>query len=90
MIRGARIVDPAGKFSGPGDIWIEDGHIRAVGENPDAGDAPVCDAAGLTAVPGLVDLHVHLRDPGFTEKEDVLSGCRAAAAGGVTAVACAR
>lgn len=88
LIRGARIVDPAGKFSGPGDIWIEDGRIRAVGENLPAKDAPVFDAAGLTAVPGFVDLHVHLRDPGFTEKEDILSGCRAAAAGGVTSLLC--
>jgi dihydroorotase len=69
-----------------GDLLVCDGKIEKAGGA--CGEVCVVDASGLVAAPGLVDLHVHLRDPGFTEKEDVLSGCRAAAAGGVTSLLC--
>lgn len=69
------------------DILIEDGILSKIG-SLDAQADQVIDLKGLTVFPGLVDMHVHLRDPGFTYKEDILSGCTAAAAGGVTAVAC--
>ncbi len=69
-----------------GDILIENGMIAALGGKISASGAMEIDGTGLTAAPGLVDMHVHLRDPGFTHKEDVWSGCRAAAAGGVTSV----
>ena len=72
-----------------GDIVMRDGVFAQVGGTAgcDAGDQ-VIDAAGLYAFPGLVDMHVHLRDPGQTHKEDILSGCAAAAAGGVTSLVC--
>lgn len=71
-----------------GDLLIAGGAIAQAGGTLDGADARVMEADGLVVSPGLVDLHVHLRDPGFTEKEDVLSGCRAAAAGGVTGLLC--
>ncbi len=82
MIRDVRILDPVNEVDRIGTLWIREGRIAEAFE-PD-GDTVVIDGAGLTAAPGLIDLHVHLRDPGQTEKEDILSGCRAAAAGGVT------
>ncbi len=86
LIRGARVIDPSSGFDAVADMYIENGVIAAVGENLSADGATVIEADGLVAAPGLVDLHVHLRDPGQTHKEDVYSGCRAAAAGGVTSV----
>ena len=88
LIRGARIVNPARHEDYIGNILIAGDRISAVSEHACDPDAEVIDAHGLTAVPGFVDLHVHLRDPGFTDKEDILSGCRAAAAGGVTSLLC--
>ena len=78
-------------FTGPGpefmgDILIKDGVVIAVDHSVEASDSEIIEAAGLVAAPGLIDLHVHLRDPGQTEKEDILSGTAAAAAGGVTTV----
>ncbi len=70
------------------DILIKDGRIAKRGENITSDTAEVIDCTGLVVMPGLCDMHVHLRDPGQTYKEDVLTGCAAAAAGGVTAVAC--
>jgi len=72
------------------DIFIQDGVIRAVGNDAriiKTADR-VIDCTGLTVIPGICDMHVHLRDPGQTHKEDIFSGCEAAAAGGVTAVVC--
>lgn len=87
LIRNAMVVSPADGLSGRYDLRIENGRIAAVGGELQAGNADrVMDAAGLTAVPGLVDMHVHLRDPGQTHKEDIFTGCRAAAAGGVTSL----
>ena len=89
MIQSVRILDPASGKDELGDILVEDGKIAALGclgpEAPGIDAQTVC-GRGLVAVPGLVDMHVHLRDPGFTYKEDVISGCRAAAAGGVTSL----
>lgn len=86
LIRGARVMDPSSGFDGTADVCIENGVIAAVGDNLTADGAAVIEAAGLVLAPGLVDLHVHLRDPGQTHKEDVFTGCKAAAAGGVTSV----
>jgi len=88
LICGARILDPSNGRDETGDILITDGMISAVGGKIRCEGAAVTDARGLIAAPGLVDMHVHLRDPGFTEKEDVFTGCRAAAAGGVTSLLC--
>ena len=84
VIKNATVISPADGLNGANDILIENGRIAAVGQNL-SGDREI-DAAGLYAVPGLVDMHVHLRDPGQTAKEDILTGCNAAAAGGVTSL----
>ena len=85
LIKNARVVSPADKMNKVADILVRDGKIAQVGENLSS-LGEVIDAAGLCAIPGLVDMHVHLRDPGQTHKEDILTGCRAAAAGGVTSL----
>ena len=89
LLKRARIIDPSQNMDGTGDILISDGKIREIGEDLFSRGAEaeeILDCDGLVAAPGLVDLHVHLRDPGQTQKEDVFSGCRAAAAGGVTSL----
>ena len=84
-LKNVRISDPSQKMDPAGDIRLEGGKIAAVGAGlPEAGQ--VIDCQGLAAAPGLVDMHVHLRDPGQTHKEDLFSACRAAAAGGVTSL----
>jgi dihydroorotase len=96
LIKGGRLVDP-GNFDGPGDILVDDGkivEIRQPGEKnnriPETGvrhpELKIIDADGKIVTPGLIDLHVHLREPGFEYKETIKTGCRAAAAGGFTAV----
>lgn len=88
LIRGVTVVDPATGIRPHTDILIEDGVIVEMADFLPSGDAQILQADGWFCAPGLVDMHVHLRDPGQTYKEDIYSGCRAAAAGGVTAVAC--
>ncbi len=89
LIKGAKVIDPGQKIEGALlDVLIENGKIAALKRDLPTGDAEVVDGRGCVAAPGLVDMHVHLRDPGFTEKEDILTGCEAAAAGGVTSLLC--
>lgn len=88
LIKNARVVSPADGINKVLDILIENGKIAYLGESLTSDACDVIDAAGMYAIPGLVDMHVHLRDPGQTAKEDILSGCRAAAAGGVTSLLC--
>ena len=85
LIRGGRVIDPARGYDEVADLAVVDGRIAAADR---AGDAPVFDATGLVVCPGLTDIHVHLREPGQEHKEDIESGCAAAAAGGFTTVAC--
>lgn len=84
LFKNARVIDPLQKTNRVCDVLCKNGMIAYIGKNILCGDAAVIDASGLILAPGLIDLHTHLRDPGFTEKEDVLTGCSAAAAGGVT------
>lgn len=70
------------------DVLINGDRIAAVGEDIPAGDAEMIDGRGLTLIPSLFDMHVHFRDPGYEYKEDIITGCAAAAAGGVTGVVC--
>ncbi|NLB36136.1 MAG: amidohydrolase family protein [Clostridiales bacterium] len=86
LIKNARIIDPSGEFDRKGDIYVGGGVIISIGENLTMEAENVIDATGLIAAPGLVDMHVHLRDPGFTHKDDINSVCDAAAAGGVTSI----
>ncbi len=88
LIQGGMLIDPKNKIEQRTDILIEDGKIAAVAQNIPTDGAQVIDAAGLTVAPGLVDLHVHFRDPGYEYKEDIETGSRAAARGGVTSVVC--
>ncbi|HEY1670159.1 MAG TPA: amidohydrolase family protein, partial [Trebonia sp.] len=81
LIKGAAIVGGE-----PADIHLKDGVIAGIGPDLDAPGASVLDAAGLIALPGLVDLHTHLREPGREDAETVETGTRAAALGGYTAV----
>lgn len=84
LFKNARVIDPLQKTDRVCDVLCKNGMIAYIGKNILCDDAAVIDASGLILAPGLIDLHTHLRDPGFTEKEDVLTGCSAAAAGGVT------
>lgn len=84
LIRGGWVADPAQGIDECLDILLENGKIARLGRNLPAEDAQVLDAGGLVAAPGLVDMHVHLREPGFEAKETVATGCAAAAKGGVT------
>lgn len=86
LIQNARVIDPSQNLNQTMDILTENGKIKAVGSSLTAEAEEIMDASGLVAAPGLVDMHVHLRDPGFTHKEDILTGCAAAAAGGVTSL----
>ncbi len=88
LIKGGRVIDPSQGIDGIRDVLIEKGKIAAIGEKVDAKGAEVIDAAGKLVTPGLIDIHVHLRDPGLEYKEDIVSGTAAAVAGGFTAVAC--
>ncbi|MBI5628299.1 MAG: dihydroorotase [Candidatus Rokubacteria bacterium] len=89
LVRRGRVVDPASGIDGVQDVLVVDGRIGTVGPGLRAPQGTqVIDAAGKVVCPGFIDIHVHLREPGFEYKETVASGTRAAAAGGFTAVAC--
>jgi dihydroorotase len=88
LIRNGRVIDPATQFDGIADILVEDGRIAGVGRDIDAVGAEVFDASGLVVAPGFIDMHVHLREPGFEYSETIESGSRAAAAGGFTSICC--
>ncbi len=88
-ILGARLIDPARGRDGVADLYLEDGRIKAIGEAPAGFDAEQrIDARGLVAAPGLVDLCVALREPGYSRKGSIASETLAAAAGGVTSLCC--
>jgi len=89
LIRNGRVVDPSQGLDQGLDVLIENGSVAALGERLDPpAKTKVLDAAGLVIAPGFIDLHAHLREPGFEHKETIESGCRAAVAGGFTAVCC--
>ena len=88
LLKSGRVVNPATNFNDIVDILIEDEKIVKIGADLQSDDAEVFDATGLIIAPGLIDMHVHLREPGQEAKEDIGSGTRAAAAGGITTVAC--
>ena len=87
IIKNGRVLDPANRLDKVCDILIEDGKIAKVGADLSAAGAEIINAAGKVVVPGLIDMHVHLREPGQEAKEDFVSGSRAAAAGGYTTIA---
>jgi len=89
LIRNGRIIDPANKRDEIGDLFVVDGRIAKQSEvGNQQSEVDKIDATGLIVSPGLIDLHVHFREPGFGWKETIESGARAAAAGGFTTVVC--
>ncbi len=89
LIKGGRVVDPSQQIDEVLDVLVVDGKISELGKAlKPANGCEVVDAAGLIVAPGLIDMHVHLRDPGLEYKEDIETGTRAAAAGGFTSIAC--
>src|SRR6516165_11078689 len=89
LIKSGRVVDPASSLDALRDLRLRDGRIVEIGEHLDAAaDESVLNAEGATVAPGFVDMHVHLREPGFPEKETLETGTRAAIVGGFTSVAC--
>jgi dihydroorotase len=88
IIKNGHVIDPAGSLACLCDVAIEDGLIREVGESLSAAGAEEFDASGLIVAPGFIDMHVHLREPGFEHAETIESGSRAAAAGGFTSICC--
>ncbi len=87
-IRNGRLIDPSSGLDGVRDVLLEDGRIAAIGADLDASAAESFDASGMIVAPGFIDMHVHLREPGFEYAETIESGSRAAAAGGFTSICC--
>jgi dihydroorotase len=98
QIKGGRLIDPE-NFDGIADIFVDNGKIVEIRESEKKGslnqessipypESRIIDATGKIVTPGLIDMHVHLRDPGYEYKETIETGCQAAAAGGITAVCC--
>lgn len=86
LFRGARVVDPAVGLDDVCDVVVRDGHIVEIGKDLTIPKGEIIECAEKVLVPGLIDIHTHLREPGLEYKEDVVSGTRAAAHGGFTAV----
>jgi len=87
QIKNGHIIDPANGIDKASDLWIEEGKVVAIGDHKGTADQTI-DATGKIVCPGLIDMHVHLREPGQEWKEDIESGSRAAIAGGVTSMCC--
>lgn len=89
LIKNGRLIDPSQKIDDTLDILVENGLIKQIGKSLQVpADVRSIDASGMLVVPGLIDIHVHLRDPGLEYKEDIVSGTKAAVSGGFTSVCC--
>ena len=95
LLTGARVIDPSQKMDATADVLLENGKIAGIApelaktlNSKDQGKVKTIDLPGLIVTPGLIDMHTHLREPGFEYKETIASGCAAAVAGGFTSIAC--
>lgn len=88
LIKGGRLVDPRSKIDKVADVLVDKGLVAGIGSGLKPDGARVIEARGLIVCPGLIDMHVHLREPGREDEETIASGTKAAAAGGFTSVAC--
>jgi dihydroorotase len=89
LIKNGRVIDPSQDINDTLDLLVQDGKVKEIGKGIKVPDGTeIIDASGCYVTPGLVDMHVHLRDPGLEYKEDIVTGTRAAAAGGFTSIAC--
>ena len=88
LIQNGRVLDPVSKTVTLTDLLVENGRVALLERGLETEADRIIDASGLVVSPGLVDMHVHLRDPGYTYKEDIRTGTAAAARGGVTSLAC--
>ncbi len=88
LIKNGTLIDPVCGMGGVMDILVEDGTVAVIGNGLSDPEAQVLDVSGLCVSAGLIDMHVHLRDPGLTYKEDIFTGSAAAAKGGFTSIAC--
>ena len=86
VIKNGRVIDPASNTDRVADVLIVDGRIAGVAPDLSSPQAEVFDATGMIVAPGFIDIHVHLREPGFEHAETIESGSRAAAAGGFTSI----
>ena len=86
LIKNGRVMDPATGHDKVADVLIRDSYVVRIGQNLHAIAATVLDATGRVVAPGFIDLHVHLREPGFEHAETIETGSKAAAAGGFTSV----
>lgn len=86
LIKNGRVMDPKSQLDQVADVLIDHGRILRIAPDIEHDEAEQIDASGLVVAPGLVDIHVHFREPGQTHKEDIHTGALAAAAGGVTTV----
>jgi dihydroorotase len=86
LIKNGRVIDPASGHDAVADVLLEDGLVAGVGQNISGNGAETFDASGLIVAPGFIDMHVHLREPGFEHAETIETGARAAAAGGFTSI----
>lgn len=88
LLKGGRIIDPLRKIDKIADLLVDGGKVVRIETNIEDPGADIYDAGGMWIVPGLIDMHTHLREPGYEYKESIRTGCEAAVAGGFTAVAC--
>ena len=88
LLKNGRVIDPSRNVDQVTDLLIVDGRIAAFGAEAISAEAEILDISGLVVCPGLVDLHTHLREPGFEQKETIATGARAGAAGGYTTLCC--
>jgi dihydroorotase len=88
LIKNGRVIDPSQEIDAQADVLILDGKVAELKKGVSKEGVPVLDALGFIVAPGFIDMHVHLREPGFEHKENIETGTRAAAYGGITSVAC--